>query len=157
MLIGGLWHGANFTFIVWGGLNGLGLIIHKLFRNLKKVKAESSVVKIFSSVLCFCFATITWVFFRAESFTNAADMFKGLTQHEGIHQIYTWSFVAIVFAVAEIIIALCKKNDNSGRISAEYIILDLTKISGLTLFFIFAGITVLFAHFGNTAFIYGNF
>ena len=157
MLIGGLWHGANFTFIVWGGINGLGLIIHKLFRSLNKKKTESPVAKTISCVLCFCFATITWVFFRAESFTNAADMFIGLTQHEGIRQIYTWSFVAIIFALAEIIIALLRKNDNGGKISAEYIILDLTKISGLTLFFVFAGVTVLFAYIGNTAFIYGNF
>ena len=157
MLIGGLWHGANFTFIVWGGIHGLGLIIHKRFRGLNKKKTESPVAKTISCVLCFCFATITWIFFRAESFKNAANMFIGLTQHEGIRQIYSWSFVAIIFALAEIIIALLKKNHNNGKISAEYIILDLTKISGLTLFFVFAGITVLFAYIGNTAFIYGNF
>ncbi|MBR2867937.1 MAG: MBOAT family protein [Clostridia bacterium] len=157
MLIGGLWHGANFTFIVWGGINGLGLIIHKLFRSFNKKKTESLIAKIISCVFCFCFATITWVFFRAESFGNAADMFIGLTQSEGIRQIYSWSFVAIIFALAEIIIALLKKKHNSEKISTEYIILDLTKISGLALFTIFAGITVLFAYIGNTAFIYGNF
>jgi hypothetical protein len=84
-------------------------------------------------------------------------MFIGLTQSEGIRQIYTWSFVAIVFALAEIIVAFLKKNHNSEKISAEYKILDLTKISGLTLFIVFAGTTVLFAYIGNTAFIYGNF
>ncbi len=157
MLIGGLWHGANFTFIIWGGINGLGLIVHKIFRSISKKNSVSFVAKLISAVLCFCFATITWVFFRAESLKNAADMFVGLTQVEGIRQIYTWSFVAIVFAIAEIAFACFKSKDTGGKISSEYIVLDLTKISGLTLFFIFAGITVLFAYIGNTAFIYGNF
>lgn len=158
MLIGGLWHGANFTFIVWGGINGFALIIHKLFNSLiKKVKTESHIPKIISAVFCFVFVTVTWVFFRAESLSNAVGMFAGLTQREGIRQLYTWSFVAAIIAIVEIFVAFLKRDKHSGDISAEYIILDLTKISGLTIFFIFAGITVLFAYIGNTAFIYGNF
>ncbi len=158
MLIGGLWHGANFTFIIWGGINGLALIIHKLFRSFtKREKQESGVLKTVSAFACFCFATFTWVFFRAESLGNATDMFIGLTQTEGIRQIYSWSFVALVFAIAEIVFAVFKRKTNDGKISAEYIILDLNKVSGLALFFIFAGLTVLLAYIGNTAFIYGNF
>ncbi len=157
MLIGGLWHGANYTFIVWGGINGLGLVIHKLFRNVKKKKSETIIAKAFASFCCFCFATFTWVFFRAESFGNAMDMFIGLKQTEGIRQIYTWIFVAVIFAIAEIAFAVLKRNTSNGKVCAEYPILDLTKISGLTMFIIFAGIIVLFAYIGNTAFIYGNF
>ncbi len=158
MLIGGLWHGANFTFIVWGGINGIGLIVHKIYRNkIKNNVSQPSIMKIISAIACFCFATITWVFFRADSFKNAADMFMGLTQHNGIQQLYVWSFIAIAFAIFEIIFAFIKKKANNNKISAEYIILDLTKISGLTLFFVFVGITVLLAYIGNTAFIYGNF
>lgn len=162
MTIGGLWHGANFTFIAWGAINGLALILHKLFvRKRNAGKTNSALVddfkKLSSMVLCFVFATATWVFFRADSFTNAADMFMGLTRHDGITQIYSWSFFAIFFAVAEIVFAIIRKNKNAGKISAEYVTLDLTKISGLTAFFVFLGITVLLAYIGNTAFIYGNF
>lgn len=159
MLIGGLWHGANFTFIIWGGINGLGLIIHKIFRNAKKEHSESAMIKFISSVVCFFFATFTWVFFRANSLSNAFDMFAGLSQTDGIRQIYSWSFVAIAFVVAESVFALykSKSNNTKRKLSAEYIALDLTKFSNLILFFIFAGIIVLFSYLGNTAFIYGNF
>ncbi len=162
MTIGGLWHGASFTFIAWGAINGLALILHKFFarkRNSDKTKsALSADLKSFlSMVLCFVFATATWVFFRADSFSNAADMFMGLTQHNGITQIYSWTFFAVFFAVAEIVFAIIRKKKNGGKITSEYITLDLTKISGLTAFFVFLGITVLLAYIGNTAFIYGNF
>lgn len=158
MLIGGLWHGANTTFIVWGGINGMALIVHKLFAGLfKKKEKQHSIVKLISAVMCFVFTTVTWVFFRADSFSNAAEMFAGLIQTQGITQIYSWTFVAFAFAIAEIIVAIIRKNKNGAKITNEYIILDLTKISSLILFFVFAGITVLFAYIGNTAFIYGNF
>ncbi len=160
MLIGGLWHGANFTFIAWGGINGVALIIHKYYLKSRRNKDSSfmpGLKKIFSAMLCFAFATFTWVFFRAESFGNAADMFVGLTNTDGITQIYSWTFAAMFYAIAEIIWALLSKNKNGEKISSEYIILDLTKISGLAFFFTFVGITVLLAYIGNTAFIYGNF
>ena len=44
MLIGGLWHGASWTFVVWGGLHGLGLIIHKLFMSFKKKKSGTAFI-----------------------------------------------------------------------------------------------------------------
>ncbi len=162
MLIGGLWHGASFTFVAWGAMNGIALIIHKFFVKIFKkhstvIKISPVVKKIFSAVLCFVFVTCTWVFFRADSFTNAAEMFAGLTATQGIRQLFSWSFFAFVFLFAEIIYAVISKKKNDGKVVSEYIILDLSKVSGLTLFFIFVCITILFAYIGNTAFIYGNF
>ena len=160
MLIGGLWHGANTTFIVWGGINGVALVVHKLFaKSYQKTNIckKSSLSSLISGVLCFLFVTVTWVFFRADSFNNAKEMFFGLVQTQGIRQIYSWSFFAIAIAILEIVIAVLKKQKNQGKISYEYITLDLSKISGLTIFFIFVGLTVLLAYVGNTAFIYGNF
>ncbi len=160
MLIGGLWHGANTTFIVWGGINGIALIVHKLFVNMfskKQSVIPSKIIKVFCAIFCFSFATVTWVFFRADSFHNAAEMFAGLIQTQGITQIFSWSFVAFAFAFAEIMVAVIRKNKNGGKITNEYIILDLTKISGLTILFVFIGVIVLFSYIGNTAFIYGNF
>lgn len=162
MLIGGLWHGASFTFIAWGALSGVALIFHKFFAKLLKkhtlFSGISPVIRnIISAVLCFVFVTCTWVFFRADSFANAAEMFTGLAQTQGIRQVFSWSIVALVFMFAEIIFAVSNKKKHNGKIVSEYIVLELTKVSGLTLFFTFVGITILFAYIGNTAFIYGNF
>lgn len=65
MLLGGLWHGANLKFLLWGGLHGLALALHKgwmvLFRN-----ARLPIPGLFSGVFTFCFVALCWIPFRAD-------------------------------------------------------------------------------------------
>ena len=42
MLLGGLWHGSSWLFIIWGGLNGLGIVIHKLWSKISPFKNENN-------------------------------------------------------------------------------------------------------------------
>ncbi len=74
-LLSGLWHGANWTFMVWGLLNGLYLVIGRwkksLFPNLKSIGFVSVVVTFMLS----CFA---WIFFRAESMNDALSIVSRL-------------------------------------------------------------------------------
>lgn len=163
MLIGGLWHGANWTFIIWGGINGLALVVHKLFMNWKVKKygrkdAGGIVWKVLSGVLTFLFANFCWIFFRAESLQNAADVIKQIFYTgPGISQPYTWTFFALAIAIGEIVAAVCRKERNFGKLEQEYLSLDLNRVWPLTLFFTLIGITITMAYVGNTAFIYGNF
>ncbi len=84
MLIGGLWHGANWTFVVWGGLHGIYLGVEKFIddKTGKITAMVSSTKKTFSSFLyvlfTFFFINITWVFFRANSFPKAWSIFKSM-------------------------------------------------------------------------------
>jgi alginate O-acetyltransferase complex protein AlgI len=79
MLIGGLWHGANWTFIVWGGYHGLLLIGHRLL-----APAWDVLPAVFRRAGMFFFAVMGWVFFRAESIDAARDMFgRMFTATEG--------------------------------------------------------------------------
>jgi len=89
MLLGGLWHGAKWTFIVWGGLHGVYIVLHKVLLRGQKVgfynplysrnqpdqanRATSiDVIKWFLGVvITFNFVCLAWVFFRAESLSNA--------------------------------------------------------------------------------------
>ncbi len=96
MLLGGLWHGASWTFVVWGGLHGTYLCIERLFRQKKSKDAamaqdgatpepipivtaslapaffERKKVKMFfAALLTFFLVNITWVFFRANDFSTA--------------------------------------------------------------------------------------
>ena len=64
-LVSGLWHGASWTFVVWGGLHGLAQVLEKL---LSKGKQRLPVLR---QAGVFLFCCITWVFFRAESFSDA--------------------------------------------------------------------------------------
>lgn len=77
MLIGGLWHGSSWNFVIWGGLNGLGLVFYKLW---KKVSPWSDRSKWYNRAwgitLTFVFITFTRTWFRNESFSNASLMLK---------------------------------------------------------------------------------
>lgn len=79
MLLGGLWHGANWTFVVWGGLHGLYLSVHKWFIKEKKVKDHryqyNGLISLFSFatkvITTYLLVLLTWLFFRADSFGDA--------------------------------------------------------------------------------------
>jgi alginate O-acetyltransferase complex protein AlgI len=72
-LISGLWHGANFTFLIWGGLHAVYVLIGSL---LPKIKNEGLLVKLSEQFLVFVLVTIAWVFFRANSLHEAMQMIK---------------------------------------------------------------------------------
>jgi alginate O-acetyltransferase complex protein AlgI len=76
MLLGGLWHGASWTFVVWGGLHGLYLAIERwLTETFAGARIARTVLFQFAMALVTYFAVnITWVFFRAQDFPQAFSM-----------------------------------------------------------------------------------
>jgi len=78
MIIGGLWHGASWRFIVWGTAHGLGLVIHKSFLHLTKNKNipffKTSTWDFLSWIFTFHFIAILWIFFRANTFEQGLQM-----------------------------------------------------------------------------------
>jgi len=83
MVLGGLWHGAAFRFILWGALHGSGLAIHKFFTglNLQVLKKESVFAKIVGVVITFHFVCFCWIFFRATSMSNAWEVISQIGLH----------------------------------------------------------------------------
>lgn len=73
MLIGGLWHGANLKFVLWGALHGIYLIIDKLFKPIFHNPDKFKIIKIF---LTFNIVAFTWIVFRADSLTDAQLIIK---------------------------------------------------------------------------------
>ena len=74
MTLGGLWHGASWTFVIWGVLHGLGVAFVHLFRDLlgkAGLKHSPPWWNAIGLVLTFHFVTFLWVFFRAPSFDKA--------------------------------------------------------------------------------------
>lgn len=84
MLIGGLWHGANWTFVVWGGLHGFYLWIEKFIDDKTgRIKAlvsshKKTAAGFLYALFTFFLINITWVFFRAKTFTKAGDILKSM-------------------------------------------------------------------------------
>ena len=73
-LISGFWHGAGFTFILWGILHGIFNIITRMFRNIfDKIPA------LINWIITFVFVNVTWVFFRADSIGSALSLLSRIT------------------------------------------------------------------------------
>jgi alginate O-acetyltransferase complex protein AlgI len=82
MLLGGLWHGANWTFVIWGGLHGGGLAAERKFRNEAALRIGTT-WKWFRRIFIFHVVCLAWIFFRAPSLSAAWAMLRGFA---------TWSW-----------------------------------------------------------------
>ncbi|MFS4491334.1 MBOAT family O-acyltransferase [Maribacter sp. 2308TA10-17] len=102
-LISGLWHGANWTYIIWGGLNGLYQITFKILRfspSKKRIKQRSSITYFFNIFLTFVLICFSWIFFRADSFYQALEILKRIgNEHGPIFRGDNSSFVYGVFGI----------------------------------------------------------
>jgi len=79
-VIGGVWHGAGWTFIVWGALHGIALIAHRIWQQTG-VKINTAIAWFFT----FMFVNATWVFFRAKDIETALNILKGMIGRNGFH------------------------------------------------------------------------
>ncbi len=79
MVLGGLWHGPKWTFVVWGALHGVALAGNRAFRErFGDALAKTPLLRIVSTLATFHFVLFTWVFFRADSFRAARAVFGEL-------------------------------------------------------------------------------
>ena len=75
MLIGGLWHGSSWMFVIWGGLNGLGIVVYKLWRKISPWEGKKGfIVKFWTIFLTFNFITFTRIWFRGDSLESANNI-----------------------------------------------------------------------------------
>lgn len=87
MLLGGIWHGAGWTFFIWGGLHGVYLIINHGWRSLLerlgiRIPKKQWIIKS-GQILTFLSVVVSWVFFRSANFQASMDMFKGMLGNYG--------------------------------------------------------------------------
>lgn len=88
MVLGGLWHGANWTYVIWGALHGIYLALHKLFLEWttpdgKPPKTHWDFAGVMSLILTFHCVLLAWVFFRARNFAAAVAYLHGLFSVRG--------------------------------------------------------------------------
>lgn len=84
MLLGGLWHGASWNFVIWGGLNGIGLLVYKQWKKISPYeKLKNIPVIVWKIALTFTFITFTRVFFRAPDMQTVYEFFTQLTGNFG--------------------------------------------------------------------------
>ncbi len=154
MLLGGLWHGADWTFVFWGGLNGLALCLDKA-AGKKGIALPGRLLRVFGT---FAFITFTWIFFRADSFAAAWTVIRGvISLQDGIRQPFFWSFVGLAFLLIGTVAADRKAAKKGEKVSGFYPVLDLNSIWGLTLFFTEIGLILALAYTGENPFVYFQF
>ena len=86
MLLGGLWHGAGWTFVVWGGLHGIYLVVNHVWRTWRASlrTPTSRHERWMGAVLTFIAVLVAWVFFRADSWEAASRIVLAMAGHNGV-------------------------------------------------------------------------
>ncbi len=169
MLLGGIWHGANWTYVVWGLMHGISLAVHKgwMAMTSSPEKKHGWLANAFSVIITFIFTTLCWIFFRADSISHAFEIIKRIFSFErGLEQPYLWLFVATILLVTSYIIASFKtqrilkvkpKKLNVCSIEGFYPVFCLSSFWGQIAFFTLCGVTAGLAYLSGNPFIYGRY
>ena len=158
-LISGLWHGASWTFVVWGGIHGLGQIIENYLNCFIRRVKPYRIVRILSVIIVFTFCNLAWVFFRAESLNDAVFILSHLALGFSHKKQFVTSGLNLyeLLKIGLLLLALGlfdlknKKEDAISWISEKNVIIRWTVYTALV-FLLF-----LFAKTDDNAFIYFQF
>ncbi len=105
MLLGGLWHGASWLFVLWGGAHGLLLILERLARRLfgRLPFFATPAAKFLIGLLTFLLVSLTWVLFRANSLEAAQELFAVMLQPAAglavINVSQVWTVLGLIAAL----------------------------------------------------------
>jgi alginate O-acetyltransferase complex protein AlgI len=172
MLLGGLWHGASWNFVLWGGLHGVALAVHRAWAAYRLPAPPA----LLAQVLMFVFVTLCWVPFRAVTTGDCTMMFKGLFGMSEGNIVFLpamlFVMVAIVVAGHVVILALDRKSDAAalrsllrffdaeyviGRVSGRYVALGISTVPASFLLAAWALLVLSLAAFRSQPFIYFQF
>ncbi|WP_197492177.1 MBOAT family O-acyltransferase [Arachidicoccus ginsenosidimutans] len=157
MLIGGLWHGASWNFVIWGGLNGIFLCMEKavgftrtVFRNI--------FMKVLQMIYVFILISFTWIFFRAATFEQAISIVKKIFTNFNLSDFQILDNNVFGASVAALIILLfteifvLRKYNFEDLFCARYSKVFLPVFSILCVFYI-----ILMGNANGSLFIYFQF
>ncbi|HWW64427.1 MAG TPA: MBOAT family protein [Sphingomonadaceae bacterium] len=100
MLLGGIWHGAKWTFLIWGGLHGLVLAVERIWREVKP-EGWGSLPKALGIFITFHIVLLGWIFFRSDSFEGAIAYLGGMAGGDMTAMLTTpLALVLILFGLA---------------------------------------------------------
>ncbi len=105
-IVSGFWHGANYTFLVWGALHGFYLVIYNVFKKYIKV----TIPDILGVIVTFFLASFAWIFFRANNLSDAILIIKEIGESSyKQHLLTSMNWNEIVFSFILIVLLFCKE------------------------------------------------
>jgi alginate O-acetyltransferase complex protein AlgI len=94
MLLGGLWHGAAWSYAVWGGFHGFVLALERFLTG--KIKIKSNIVFVFiKRIMVFVFVTFAWLLFKLPEFSHVMDFMKTIFRSNSLS--FDWSLCLNIF------------------------------------------------------------
>ena len=134
-IVGGLWHGGAMTFLAWGFLHGIAMIVHRVWRSFG---LEMSVFPAW--LMTFLFINTTWVFFRAETWADAVKVLMAMWGWEGINLEYFEYFPDVGLLSFIFLVLITTFLAAAGRNSSYYLDHFQYNKTTLLLFAFFFGI-----------------
>jgi D-alanyl-lipoteichoic acid acyltransferase DltB (MBOAT superfamily) len=120
MLLGGLWHGANWTFVVWGGIHGVGLAIERLFAGTREITSSSGFLGRWGRrIILFHVVCLAWIFFRVPSLSGAWEQIVSLAVWQWSPAYLTAFLFLAVYAGILFLLDLQLEHSNAEHVFAS--------------------------------------
>ena len=154
MLIGGLWHGASWNFVIWGGMHGVYLVVERLLREHgpRVAALERPAGRAFLGLFTFFLVCLTWIFFRASDLDGALSLLAAAFGAGGIAVLPTQEIIVVMITMGGILATHWAMRDRTlEEVTGRAPVLVLTAASVVMLF------GLLLAQGSGDAFIYFQF
>lgn len=145
--ISGLWHGASWTFVIWGALHGIMILLERLFSKLFNftLKEGVSFINVLLTIKTFIISSVIWVFFRAENFEKVKLIFKALLKNNkavASDISYMMPFIfTIIIILADVLLYNKRFDTELGKLATPYrwaiyslLVFGLLALSGMQKF-----------------------
>jgi len=153
MVLGGLWHGAAWTFIFWGLFHGLLLAVHRWFKGTAPSKSLSAFGRTWRMVAMFHAACFGWLLFRAETIGDVGTMLRAMMQKPWLTpECSAWIFQMVLLAIPLLLVQILQERTRDSLAP-----LKLSLFPRAALYLVAALMLLLFANTGSNAFIYFQF
>jgi len=151
MLLGGLWHGASWNFVLWGAMHGVALVIHRLWKN-----QGLRLPAVLAWALTMMFVMLTWIPFRSPDFARSYDFFIGLWLGEGISWMMPQVLILLSF-IALVHLFMAIKPEYIGQWHVQRPRSENTKLIHGAAWFWLVMLLLIYAPTSSSPFIYFQF
>jgi D-alanyl-lipoteichoic acid acyltransferase DltB (MBOAT superfamily) len=111
-LVSGFWHGANWTFVIWGGIHGLFFIVEGVLIGTKRDTWLKQFLGLITTFAVVCFA---WIFFRAQDFTHAIEFIQNTFSLEYSHVLKPYRLVVAFLGISTLIVFDYLKKNKTAK------------------------------------------